>query len=325
MFPSLFRVHASFLQFAGRGAFIAALAAAASPAVGADFQWSAAKNGQWGAAKNWQVAGQPAANAPGRRDSIVDPTEREPGAAGLVRSAVVKDWTFTGSARSWDVFKATSGEPGNVTLAVEGTLRQTGGTLRIRNSSREGHTLSFLASAIELAGGKLEFGLESRNNPVSVQRLQALRLTISGRAKLDVHVANQGAAEVDELTFRGPHPGTITLKHGSRLQLGRFLTGESGELNVAGDLQTGDAVLRFVLADSGAAVLVRRAGDWTFAARQQIEVADRGAANPGSRYELIRGLDADPGVANWQQISPRFHGALSYEAGSVFFTYERRN
>lgn len=297
----------------------------ATAAAAADFAWAAPKNGQWNAAKNWQVDGQTASSAPGRADSIIDPVERNPGAAGVVKSTVVKNWTFTGgSARSWDVYKATSGQPGNVTLAVEGTLRQTGGSLRIRNSSREGHTLSFLASAIELEGGKLEFGLPSRNNPVPVQQAKALRLTLSGRAKFDAHVANRGAVEIDELNFRGPNPGTITLKHDTRLQLGRFLTGESGELNLAGDFNAAPAVLRFVLAESAPAVLVRRAGEWTFDAAQQIEVADRGGARIGARYELIRGLDADPGVAGWKQVSPRFKGRLVYEHGSVFFVYENR-
>lgn len=305
-----------------RCASVGVLLFAASRVTAAEFQWAATGNGQWGAAKNWRSGGEPASGVPGRQDAIVDPLEKDPGAAGLVKSVVVKDWTFTGTARSWDIYKATSGQPGNVTLAVEGTLRQTGGTLRIRNSSREGHTLGFLASAVDLAGGKLEFGLESRSNPVPVQQLKVLRVTLSGRAKLQAHVANRGAAEIDELNFRGPSPGTVTLKHGTRLQLGRFLTGEGGELNVAGDLQAGSAVLRFVLSESAPAILVRRAGEWTFGPQQQIEVADRGAARAGSRYELIRGLDADPGVAGWAQVNPRYQGTLRYEGGSVYYDYE---
>jgi len=289
-----------------------------------DYRWSATDRAVWDTASNWSVKGSAPRQAPGRGDTVLDPLVEAPGAVAVRTNTVIKDWEFTGAVRRWDVYKSTSGNAGLVSLAVEGTLSVGGGLLRIRNASGTEHQLALLANAIDVHGGTLHLGLERDPAPVGIQRLQAGTVVLRGGSRFLLQVVEPEGGQIAHLLVRGPGLSALEVRHESDLNIGQFLTVESGRLRGTGNLNVADAVLRFVLAGSGTApALERRSGAWKFAPAQRYEVADRGEAVPGTRYELIRGLDADPGVAQWVNLNPVIRGQLEYANGRVYFQFER--
>jgi autotransporter-associated beta strand protein len=115
---------------------------------------------------------------------------------------------------------------------------------------------------------------------------------------------------------------SITVSAGGKLRAG---TGAAagGSLTLGGDLTLNDgSVIQLVLGNGAThSTLARTGGTWAFDAGQGVDLLGIGVVTPGQTYDnVITNLAADPGVADWQILTPQWAGVFSFDGVNVDLT-----